>query len=63
MLFDESLNHYLQAKQLDMHVRLWDGCAVKTKYIGSEFMCHSSVQDIAEKMNNFISEIRIKNLV
>lgn len=49
MLFDESLNHYLQTKQLDMHVRLWDGSEVKTKYIGSEFMGHSSAHDIAEK--------------
>lgn len=63
MLFDESLNHYLQAKQLDMHVRLWDGSEVKTKYIGSEFLGHSSAQDIVEKINNLLSEIRIKNLV
>ncbi len=63
MLFDESLNHYLQSKQLDMHVRLWNGSEVKTKYIGSEFMGHSSAQDIAEKMNNLLSEIGIKNLV
>ncbi len=63
MLFDESLNRYLQSKQLDMHVRLWNGSEVKTKYIGSEFMGHSSAQDIAEKMNNLLSEIGIKNLV
>ncbi|XP_072564133.1 uncharacterized protein [Paramormyrops kingsleyae] len=63
MLFDESLNHYLQAKQLDMHVRLWDGSEVKTKYIGSEFMGHSSAQDIVEKISNLLSETGIKNLV
>lgn len=63
MLFDESLNHYLRSKQLDMHARLWNGSEVKTKYIGSEFMGHSSVQDITEKVNNLLSEIGIKNLV
>ena len=30
---DESLNSYLQSKQMDLHVRLWDGADVKTKYI------------------------------
>ncbi|GAA6069265.1 uncharacterized protein LOC122136544 [Tachysurus ichikawai] len=63
MLFDESLNHYLRCKQLDMHVRLWNGSEVKTKYISSEFMGHSSGQDITEKINNLLSEIGIKNLV
>jgi hypothetical protein len=33
ILFDESLNSYLQSKQMDLHVRLWDGADVKTKYI------------------------------
>ncbi|XP_058260502.1 uncharacterized protein LOC131362505 [Hemibagrus wyckioides] len=63
MLFDESLNHYLQSKQLDMRVRLWNRSEVKTKYIGSEFMGHSSAQDIADIMNNLVTEIGIKNLV
>lgn len=40
MLFDENLN------QSDIHVRLWDGPGVKTKYIGSEFTGHSTAQDI-----------------
>ena len=33
ILFDESLNSYLQSKQMDLHVRLCDGADVKTKYI------------------------------
>lgn len=49
MLFDESLNHHLQSKQMDLHVRLWDGAEVKTKYIGSEFLGHSTAVDLVEK--------------
>lgn len=42
MLFDESLNHYLQSKQVDMHVRAWDGPEVKTTYISSGFLGHAT---------------------
>lgn len=38
MLSDEGLSHYLQPKQLHMHVGLRDGAEVKTEHIGSEFM-------------------------
>lgn len=63
MLFDESLNHHLQSKQMDLHVRLWDGANVKTKYIGSEFMGHSSALDVVGKMTNLLSEIGVNNLI
>lgn len=62
-LFDESLNHYLQTKQLDVHVRLWDGPEVKTKYIGSEFLGHSTAKDVVEKLNNLLSQLGITNLI
>ena len=45
-LLDESLKHSSQSKQMDLHVRLWEGAEVKTKHIGSEFMGHSSALDI-----------------
>lgn len=63
LLFDESLNHYLQTKQLDVHVRLWDGPEVKTKYIGSEFLGHSTAKDVVEKLNHLLSELGIRNLI
>lgn len=63
MLFDESLNHYLQSKQVDMHVRVWDGPEVNTTYISSEFLGHATAPDIVEKLNNLLSEIGIRNLV
>ena len=47
-LFDESLNHYLQTEQLDIHVRIRD--EVKDKYIGSEFLGHSAAKDVVENV-------------
>ncbi|KAJ8333481.1 hypothetical protein SKAU_G00414890 [Synaphobranchus kaupii] len=63
VLFDESLNHHLQSKQIDLHVRLWDGAEVKTKYVGSEFLGHSTAVDIVEKMSKVLSEMGVKNLI
>ncbi|CAL9702284.1 unnamed protein product [Knipowitschia caucasica] len=63
VLFDESLNHNLQSKQLDIHVRVWEGGEVKSKYIGSQFLGHSTAADIVEKMCNTLSEMGIKNLI
>lgn len=63
VLFDESLNHILQSKQMDLHVRLWEGAEVKTKYIGSEFLGHSTAADIVDKMCNALSEMGIHNLI
>lgn len=63
VLFDESLNHHLQSKQMDLHARLWDGAEVKTKYIGSEFLGHSTAVDIVEKMSKALSETGVNNLI
>lgn len=63
VLFDESLNQHLQSKQMDLHVRLWDGAEVKTKYIGSEFLGHSTAMDLIEKISNALSEMGVKNLI
>jgi len=39
ILFDESLNHKMQAKQLDIHIRYWaDDRTVKTSYLTSDFL-------------------------
>ncbi|KAJ4946065.1 hypothetical protein JOQ06_023740 [Pogonophryne albipinna] len=57
------MNHHLQSKQMDVHVRLWDGAEVKTKYIGSEFLGHSTAIDIMEKMSKELSETGVNNLI
>jgi len=37
ILFDESLNKKSQAKQMDIHVRFWEGNKVVTRYFGLVF--------------------------
>ncbi|KAL7388776.1 hypothetical protein ABVT39_020436 [Epinephelus coioides] len=63
VLFDESLAHHLQSKHMDLHVRLWDGAEVKTKYVGSEILGHSTAVDIVEKISNALSETEVNNLI
>ena len=63
MLFDESLNKFLQSKQMDLHVRMWSGAEVRTTYIGSEFLGHSAAVDIVAKMSDALSELGLKNLI
>lgn len=63
ILFGESLNHCLQSKQMDIHIRLWEDAEVKSKYICSEFLGHSTATDIVEKLCNTLSEIGMINLI
>ena len=45
-MFDESLNETTKNKQLDVHVRFWDEGRVQSRYLGSQFMGHSTAQDL-----------------
>ena len=45
-MFDESLNETTKNKQLDVHVRFWDEGQVQSRYLGSQFMGHSTAQDL-----------------
>jgi len=42
LLFDESMNLKTQNKQMDFHVRIWEGAEVRTRYYHSEFMGHAT---------------------
>ena len=46
ILFDESLNKKCQAKQMDIHVRFWQGDKVVTCYFGSQFLDHATANDM-----------------
>lgn len=46
LMFDESLNQTTKNKQLDVHVRFWDEGQVQSRYLGSEFMGHSTAKDL-----------------
>ena len=46
LLFDESTNSKAQNKQMDFHVRLWEGSEVRTCYYHLEFMGHATAKDM-----------------
>jgi hypothetical protein len=46
LLFDESMNSKTQNKQMDFHVRIWEGQEVRTRYYHSEFMGHATAEDM-----------------
>ena len=46
LMFDESLNETTKTKQLDVHVHFWDEVQVQSRYLGSQFMGHSTAQDL-----------------
>ena len=46
LMFDESLNETTKNKQLDVHVRFWNEGQVQSRYLGSQFMGHSTAQDL-----------------
>ena len=50
LLFDESLNHHLQSKQLDTHVRYWAGDEVRSEYVTSQFLGHARADDLMKEL-------------
>lgn len=61
LLFDESLNHKTQLKQMDFHVRFWnDSHEVETRFLTSEFLGHATAVDLQDKFHAVISEFGLK---
>ncbi|GFS11363.1 peptidase M20 domain-containing protein 2 [Elysia marginata] len=50
VLFDEAYNKDLGMKKKDIHIRIWDGDMVKTRYYGSCMMGHATAQDIFDQL-------------
>lgn len=52
VMFDESMNCTTKGKQLDIHVRYWvmdeTGSRVQSRYFGSQYMGHSTAEDLLE---------------
>ncbi len=46
LMFEESLNRTSKKKQLDLHVRFWEGGQVQSRYLGSQFMGHATAEDL-----------------
>ena len=63
LLFDESLNHKCKTKQMDIHVRLWDGDHVTTRYYGSQFMGHATATDMVGHFKEATAQLNMRNVL
>lgn len=63
LLFDESLNRPLQAKQLDVHVRFWDGDFVMSRYLDSHFLGHAYASDLHKQLRASCNSVGIHSLL
>ena len=50
LLFDESRYSNLQSKQLDIHIRFWEGSQVSSRFYTSEFLGHANADCLHEKL-------------
>ena len=58
MAFDESLDTYLQKKQLDILLRFWEHDHVESRYYTSDFLCHAAAIDLVKSF-----EANVKNKI
>ena len=64
IMFDESMNKTTKSKQLDLHVRHWSTDAtgttiVRSRYLGSQFVGHSTADDLLEHFKVRLSMVLI----
>ncbi len=62
ILFDESMNQKLQEKQLDFHVRIWNGDSVASRYYASDFLGHARADDLMESFIKITKNLPMKSL-
>ncbi|KAL0146888.1 hypothetical protein M9458_057827 [Cirrhinus mrigala] len=66
-MFDESMNRTTKNKQLDLHVRYWTtdetGTYVCSRYYGSEFLGHSTAEDLLDKFKEGTKELCLSKML
>ncbi|XP_067234025.1 uncharacterized protein [Chanodichthys erythropterus] len=68
IMFDESMNRATNSKQLDLHVRHWvtDQTGthhVQSRYLGSQFMGHSTAEDLLEHFKECTKDLNLRNMI
>ena len=63
LMFDESPNHKLQEKQLDVLVRFWDGGYVRSHYLSSSFMGHGTAKDLLKHILLALDDLSLKQVL
>lgn len=62
VLFDETMNVYLQKKLLDYHVRLRNSGEVGNKYFTWSFLGHSTAADLFEKLTESFAPLLLNKV-
>ena len=57
------MNSKTQNKQMDFHVRIWEGKEVRTRYYHSEFMGHATAADMDSVFEMATSDLHLTNLL
>ncbi|KAI2665830.1 putative kinetochore protein SPC25 [Labeo rohita] len=63
VMFDESLNRSTNNKQMDLHLRYWTGDRVQSRYFGSQFLGHSTAQDLFHNFMDCVEKLNLRNMV
>lgn len=59
LLFDESLNKKLQQKQMDIHLRFWNGSQVETRYATSAFLGHADAATVVAALKESVNSLGV----
>lgn len=59
LLFDESMSKSTQSKQLDIHVRFWWDGKVTSRYLTSQFVGHSTAEDLLNELSETLTSNEI----
>ncbi|XP_063740389.1 uncharacterized protein LOC134883765 [Eleginops maclovinus] len=62
-MLDESLNKSTKTKQLDIHLRYWDGDRVRSRYFGSQFMGHAKAVDLLSNFKECLRDLDLRRMV
>jgi hypothetical protein len=63
ILFDETLNKYLQEHQMDFYVRFWDNNRVQTSFFESFFLGHTRAEDLLPKFVSFTEKFSQRKIL
>lgn len=63
LLFHESLNKKMQKKQMDVHLRFWNGDSIATMYYTSIFMGHAKATDLVQHLESVLAKVSHNGLI
>lgn len=65
ILFDESLNHTTELKQMDIHARFWNNedNIIITRYVDSLFLGHSTASDIVSAIQEATKNLSFSKVI